>query len=72
LLNMKNHPQDALASLLATAGVAAGQIPAGLEARMGLWRDRLAGQQLLLILDDAVGSEQVRPLLPGSGGAWCW
>jgi tetratricopeptide (TPR) repeat protein/transcriptional regulator with XRE-family HTH domain len=62
-------PADALASLLATAGVAAGQIPPGLEARMGLWRDRLAGQQLLLILDDAVGSEQVRPLLPGTGGS---
>ena len=60
-------PADALASLLLTAGVAAGQIPPGLEARMGLWRDRLAGQQLLLILDDAVGSEQVLPLLPGTG-----
>ena len=36
---------------------------------MALWRDRLAGQQLLLILDDAVGSEQVLPLLPGSGGS---
>jgi len=62
-------PADALASLLLTAGVPAGQIPAGLEARMALWRDRLAGQQLLLILDDAAGSEQVRPLLPGAGGS---
>jgi tetratricopeptide (TPR) repeat protein/transcriptional regulator with XRE-family HTH domain len=62
-------PEDALASLLLTAGVAPAQIPPGLEARMGLWRDRLAGQQLLLILDDAVGSEQVLPLLPGSGGS---
>jgi tetratricopeptide (TPR) repeat protein/transcriptional regulator with XRE-family HTH domain len=62
-------PADALASLLLTAGVPAGQIPPGLEARMALWRDRLAGQQLLLILDDAVGSEQVRPLLPGGGGS---
>ena len=26
-------------------------------------------QQLLLILDDAAGSEQVRPLLPGAGGS---
>jgi len=26
-------------------------------------------RQLLLVLDDAVGSEQVRPLLPGSGGS---
>jgi tetratricopeptide (TPR) repeat protein/transcriptional regulator with XRE-family HTH domain len=60
-------PGDALASLLLTAGVAAAQIPPGLEARMALWRDRLAGQQLLLVLDDAASSDQVRPLLPGTG-----
>ena len=62
-------PGDALASLLLTAGVAAAQIPPGLEARVALWRDRLAGQQLLLVLDDAAGSEQVRPLLPGAGAS---
>jgi DNA-binding SARP family transcriptional activator len=62
-------PEDALASLLLTAGVAPGQIPPGLQARMGLWRDRLAGRQLLLILDDAVDSRQVEPLLPGAGGS---
>ena len=62
-------PADALASLLLTAGVPAGQIPPGLEARMALWRDRLAGRQLLLVLDDAASSEQVLPLLPGSGGS---
>jgi len=62
-------PEDALASLLLAASVPAGQIPLGLEARMALWRDRVAGHQLLLILDDAVGSEQVRPLLPGAGGS---
>ena len=62
------EPGDALASLLLTAGVAAAQIPPGLQARMALWRDRLAGRQLLLVLDDAASSEQVRPLLPGSGG----
>jgi tetratricopeptide (TPR) repeat protein/transcriptional regulator with XRE-family HTH domain len=62
-------PADALASLLLTLGVPAGQIPAGVEARMALWRDRLAERQLLLILDDAASSEQVRPLLPGAGGS---
>ena len=62
-------PADALASLLLTAGVAAAHIPPGLDARMALWRDRLAGRQLLLILDDAADSEQVRPLLPGTGGS---
>ena len=63
------NPEDALASLLLTAGVPPGQIPPGVEARMALWRDRLAGRQLLLVLDDAVGSEQVLPLLPGAGGS---
>jgi tetratricopeptide (TPR) repeat protein len=63
------EPADALASLLLTAGVAAAQIPPDLEARIALWRDRLAGKQLLLLLDDAADSEQVRPLLPGSAGS---
>jgi tetratricopeptide (TPR) repeat protein/transcriptional regulator with XRE-family HTH domain len=63
------EPSDALASLLLTAGVPAAQIPPGLEARMALWRDRLAGRELLLVLDDAASSEQVRPLLPGAGGS---
>ena len=62
-------PADALASLLLTIGVPAGQIPADLQARTGLWRDRLAGRPLLLVLDDAADSEQVRPLLPGAGGS---
>ncbi len=60
-------PADALASLLLMVGVAAEQLPPGLEARMALWRDRVAGRHLLLVLDDAAGSDQVRPLLPGSG-----
>ncbi|MQY13491.1 Regulatory protein AfsR [Streptomyces sp. RB5] len=60
-------PEDALASLLLAVGVAAGQVPSGVEARTALWRDRLAGKRMLLILDDAVGSEQVLPLLPGVG-----
>ncbi len=62
-------PADALASLLLTIGVPAGQIPADLEARTGLWRDRLAARQLLLVLDDAADSSQVKPLLPGAGGS---
>ena len=62
-------PEEALASLLLTAGVAAQQIPPGLEARTELWRHHLADKKLLLLLDDAVDSEQVRPLLPGSAGS---
>ena len=61
-------PADALASLLLTAGVAAAQIPPGLEARAARWRDQVAGKKILLLLDDAAGHEQVRPLLPGAAG----
>jgi tetratricopeptide (TPR) repeat protein/transcriptional regulator with XRE-family HTH domain len=62
-------PAEALANLLLTTGVAADQIAPTLEARMGLWRSHLAGKRLLLILDDAAGHDQVRPLLPGTAGS---
>jgi tetratricopeptide (TPR) repeat protein/transcriptional regulator with XRE-family HTH domain len=62
-------PADALASLLLTAGMPAAQIPPGLEARAGRWRDQVAGRKVLLLLDDAAGHEQVRPLLPGTAGS---
>jgi tetratricopeptide (TPR) repeat protein/transcriptional regulator with XRE-family HTH domain len=62
-------PADALASLLLTAGVPAQFILPGLEARAGQWRDYLAGKKILLLLDDAAGHEQVRPLLPGTAGS---
>jgi tetratricopeptide (TPR) repeat protein len=61
-------PGAALASLLLTAGVPAGQIPPGLDARAGRWRDHVAGKRILLLLDDASGHEQVAPLLPGTAG----
>jgi transcriptional regulator with XRE-family HTH domain len=66
------HPvdsADALASLLLTAGVPAQQIPPGLEARAARWRDQVAGKKILLLLDDAAGHDQVRPLLPGTAGS---
>ena len=62
-------PADALASLLLSAGLAAAQIPPGLEARAARWRDVVAGKKILLLLDDAAGHEQVRPLLPGTAGS---
>jgi tetratricopeptide (TPR) repeat protein/transcriptional regulator with XRE-family HTH domain len=62
------EPTDALATLLLTIGIPAQQIPADMEARAGLWRDRMSGKRVMLVLDDATGSEQVRPLLPGAAG----
>jgi tetratricopeptide (TPR) repeat protein/transcriptional regulator with XRE-family HTH domain len=63
------EPAAALASLLLAAGVPAGQIPPGAEARAARWRDHTAGKKILLLLDDAAGHEQVRPLLPGTAGS---
>ena len=61
-------PAEALATLLLTVGLAPQQIPPGLEARSASWRGHLAGKKVLLVLDDAAGSDQVRPLLPGTAG----
>ena len=62
------RPEDALAALLAAAGVDPRFLPGDLDGRAGMWRDKMAGQRALLVLDNAAGSGQVAPLLPGGGG----
>ena len=59
-------PGEALATLLLTIGIAPQQIPPGLEARSASWRSHLARKKMLLVLDDAASSDQVRPLIPGT------
>jgi tetratricopeptide (TPR) repeat protein len=58
------EPGDALAVLLGGLGVRPGQIPADLDARAALYRDRLADTRTLIVLDNAADEAQVRPLLP--------
>ncbi len=60
-------PEDALAGLLAATGVDPRFLPGDLDGRAGMWRDRMAGQRALLVLDNAASSSQVTPLLPGGG-----
>jgi tetratricopeptide (TPR) repeat protein/transcriptional regulator with XRE-family HTH domain len=61
-------PADALYDLLATiAVVRRRQIPRDPDARAAAWRSYLSGRRLLLVLDDAASSRQIRPLLPGAG-----
>jgi DNA-binding SARP family transcriptional activator/Flp pilus assembly protein TadD len=57
---------DALAGFLRSVGVPGQAIPAGEDERAARYRSRLAGKRMLVILDNAVSAEQVRPLLPGS------
>jgi tetratricopeptide (TPR) repeat protein len=61
-------PATALAALLAELGVVPQALPTGIDARAALWRDRLAGKRVLLILDDAASHEQIEPLMPGVAG----
>lgn len=58
-------PCAALARLLSAVGVEARLLPGDLEGRIELWRDRIAGQRALIVLDNAASSDQVAPLLPG-------
>lgn len=60
------EPAVALEALLSADGVPPNQIPAGVDARTALWRGRMAGRKTLIIVDDAAGSTQVEPLLPGA------
>ncbi|WP_327007753.1 helix-turn-helix domain-containing protein [Dactylosporangium sp. NBC_01737] len=41
--------------------------PAGVAERAALWRSELSRRRALVVLDNAVDAEQVRPLLPGAG-----
>ena len=61
------RPEDALAGLLTATGVDPRYLPSGLEGRVEMWRDRMAGRRALLVLDNAASSSQVGPLLPGGG-----
>jgi DNA-binding SARP family transcriptional activator/tetratricopeptide (TPR) repeat protein len=59
-------PAEVLARFLRDLGVASADIPASLEDRMGLFRDRTATRHILVLLDNAASEEQVRPLIPGN------
>jgi DNA-binding SARP family transcriptional activator/Tfp pilus assembly protein PilF len=59
--------QEALGWLLRALGVAPAQVPKDAEQAAALYRQRLADSRTLIVLDNAAGEAQLRPLLPGGG-----
>ncbi|MGW5565563.1 ATP-binding protein [Streptomyces tendae] len=62
-------PEGALGGFLRALGVPSEEIPATVQERSALFRERTASRRLVVVLDNARTAEQVRPLLPASGGS---
>jgi DNA-binding SARP family transcriptional activator len=62
------QPIDALARFLRALGVPPEQLPVDLDEAAARYRSLLADRRVLVLLDNAVSAEQVRPLLPASSG----
>ncbi|WP_406075978.1 BTAD domain-containing putative transcriptional regulator [Micromonospora sp. NBC_01638] len=72
-VNLRGHgpdsptrPIDALGQLLRALNVPPERIPLDVDEASALYRSTLANRKVLVLLDNAVSSEQVRPLLPAS------
>ncbi|MFI0405891.1 AfsR/SARP family transcriptional regulator [Actinomadura sp. 3N508] len=59
-------PTEVICRFLRTLGMSGAGIPPSLDERVALFRSRLAGKKILVVLDNAAGEPQVRPLLPGT------
>ncbi|MFD9880232.1 tetratricopeptide repeat protein [Streptomyces alboflavus] len=59
-------PDRVLAELLRLLGMEVKELPRETAELVALWRSLARDRRMLVILDDAVDSEQVRPLLPGA------
>jgi tetratricopeptide (TPR) repeat protein/DNA-binding XRE family transcriptional regulator len=57
-------PSEALDRLLRLLGVPGEAVPPDVDDRAGMYRDRLRGRSVLVVLDNAESARQVLPLLP--------
>lgn len=64
-----NRADVVLRRLLTMVGVPEEEVPSDLDARVDLWRSRVADRRVLLLLDNVVRAEDLGLLVPGSSGA---
>ncbi|MFD7657741.1 BTAD domain-containing putative transcriptional regulator [Actinosynnema sp. NPDC059797] len=74
-VNLRGHAagapltaRQALEELLQALDVDPTRRPAGVDGAAAVYRSALADRRVLVLLDDAVDADRVRPLLPGTSG----
>lgn len=71
LRGTRENPADShavLGGFLRAFGVDGPKLPEDHDERIVMYRSTVADRRLLIVLDDAAGEAQVRPLLPGAPG----
>ena len=66
------EPGEVLMRFLRSLGVQSQHIPPQVEEQAALFRSLLMDHRVLVVLDDAVSAEQVRPCCPPAGTPRCW
>lgn len=75
-VDMRGYSQElamtatsALSRFLRALGVAGENIPADEDEQSTMFRSLLDGRRILIVLDNVISADQVRPLLPGRSGS---
>ncbi|MFE0335292.1 BTAD domain-containing putative transcriptional regulator [Streptomyces sp. NPDC058955] len=65
----RQTPVRTLQRLIRSLSTETGELPSDLDDLVSVWRTATSGLRLLLVVDDALDADQVRPLLPAGAGS---